>query len=129
MTETDTGISAAQSHCAEFLRLSDLYGWKLYQYLMERTTDKQLLQKLYSDCLEELCRGAPGDSREEELLLEIAERVLSRHAESEKPSKRNWGFIISLLLIMGLILVCLWILPGLLMEMGILPYVNLGYPW
>ena len=135
MKDRDLPASLSEHRSAEFLRVSDLYGWKLYQLLLERTSDKQLLEELYAECLEAFCKENPGGSNEEAHLMKTAElvctaRLQSQRREPEEPKQwRHRGYVISIFLLLALIALCLWIIAGLLMELGILPYVNLGYPW
>ncbi len=119
----------------EYLRTSDRYGWKLYSYLRSRTADPKLVEKLYRECLLEFCKC--GKAEDEDLLLRIAQRVCvsqipvtqDRCLQLEPERKGGFGFYVCLTLLIMLIALCLWVILGLLMELGIIPHFNLGHGW
>lgn len=121
----------------EFLRISELYGWKLHNYLQDRTTDPRILEELYSLIIQTFCDEYHRFGDEEQGLISVADRIcaqrhlysLSEFDDDILEIEDNARFWIVLVLLLVLIGVCLWIMLGLLMEMGLIPYVDLGHDW
>lgn len=126
---------------AKYLELSGQYGWKLYSRLSERIEDRKVLLEIYEKGMERFCELAETcDDPDvlEKLLADAAdyaceglinpERPLnSAKAKSRKGS--GFGFWLAFTALLLLNLACLWVILGLLMDMGILPEIDLGYRW
>ena len=122
----------------DFLRISEQYGWKLHSYLRERTSDPRLQQELYSQIIRAYCAGNQRFRNEEQALLAVAEQICVRrklipiHQIAPKgKTERGGGFAfwLALILLLLLIALCLWVMTGLMMEMGLIPFLNLGHRW
>ena len=125
------------SSSREFLRISEQYGWKLHSYLRERTSDPRCQQELYTLIIRTYCAGKQNVRNEEQALMATAQRICTQQKLTRIPNTSNdksekgstFGFWLALNLLLLLIMLCLWIMAGLLMEMGLLPYLNLGHKW
>ena len=121
----------------EFLRISELYGWKLHSYLQNRTSDQRIREELYSQIICTFCAEAHHPGHEERTLFLVADRICAQRKvfcqpdfEEDTPQKgSNLGFCLLLVLLLVLIGLCLWVLLGLLMELGLIPYLDLGHGW
>ena len=117
-----------------YLDLSDEYGWTLYSFLSKRLHDPDQRQKVYAQILSGFYRDVPSMSQQgsvDTLLLQYADiycRKISITSEEMKTSG-GFGFWVALILLLLLNGICLWIIGGILMEMGILPETDLGYHW
>ena len=117
-----------------YLDLSNEYGWALYSYLSERIREPDLVQSTYQEVLNEFYRNIPNMNQKgsvEAVLLGLADAYCGHvPPPPEKVEKsaglRFWFCLILLLLLNGL---CMWIIVGILMEMGVIPTLNLGYNW
>ena len=117
-----------------FLDLSNEYGWTLYSYLSQRIHNRDLVQSTYQEVLNEFYRNVPNMDQKgsvEAALLVLADiycvQVPVQPEKIEKSSGLSfWIGLVILLLLNGL---CLWIIGGILMEMGIIPSFDLGYSW
>lgn len=121
----------------EFLRISELYGWKLHTYLKERTSDYRIREELYSQIICTFCAEDHHPGQEERALFAVADRICAQRKlfcvpdfEEDTPGKCvNFWFCLALVLLLVLIGVCLWVMLGLLMEIGLIPYLDLGHSW
>ena len=127
-----------------YLELSNEYGWKLYSYLQKNIKDKNKLSETYDLVLRGFYDGLSENTRQgsiESLLYETADRFcraqypnpkIAKSANAnpvkQKPADRVIFWPVFLLLII-LNCGCLWVIAGLLMDMGILPVIDLGYSW
>lgn len=132
-----------------YLYLTQAYGWKLYAHLSEKLKDTELTNRAFNDTLAnfyDCLAGSKGEDAVEALLYAFADRTcqeLGRETvpappavqeRKSRPVKKRSVFasivfwITATLLIVG-ILAALWVIAALLMEMGFLPEVDLGYEW
>ena len=65
------------------------------------------------------------------LLLQYADIYCRKKSITSEEMKTSggFGFWVALILLLLLNGICLWIIGGILMEMGILPEMDLGYHW
>ena len=117
-----------------FTDLSDAYGWDVYSGLASRIRDRDAVNLAYTEIMMSLYTQL----REGELQEDIdsfLQRAVKQYCDpfpdvppaEEKPA--GAGFWIALVLLLALNAVCLWLIVGILMEMGILPTFDLGYSW
>lgn len=140
-----------------YLELTQTYGWKLYSHLRARFDDRELTEAAFNETLTNFYNtiaGGTGDDVVESLLLAYADqtcqkmkqtsmvplksayaakpRLVQESAETNtKPSGKSNGLGFGLgvgILVFG-ILAALWVIVGLLMDMNILPELDLGYSW
>ena len=119
--------------------LTEKYGWKLYSYLKTRFQDKAKVDEALNETLHRFYSTIAGsDDAIEALLISFAERTCQDMMGGNKrsvPEKKSSGkigrilFIIAISILIFCIFVALWIIVGLLMDLGIMPEVDLGYSW
>ena len=123
---------------AKYLELSGQYGWKLYSHLSERIEDRQMLSEIYEKGMERFCELAEtcdDPDALDEFLADAADYAcegLKKPEGSPNPAKAKrsgFGFWLAFTALLLLNLACLWVILGLLMDMGILPEIDLGYRW
>ena len=128
-----------------YLQLSDEYGWLVYSYLQKKIPDTKELSTIYEKVLKDFCADIVTNHRKgtiEELLLEAAEAACGQSDSSSsapvsvdrsksRKIEKDGGvdFWVAFVLLLLLNLSCLWIIVGLLMDMGFLPAIDLGYCW
>lgn len=117
-----------------FRDFSDRYGWDVYSSLSQRIRDQEALKAAYTEIMSEVYRNAGAGKLEGDLesaLTDAVNRYCGGHPDKpvaeEKPA--GAGFWIMLILLLALNGICLWLIGGILMEMGILPAFDLGYSW
>lgn len=126
---------------AKYLELSDQYGWKLYSCLSERIEDRKMLSEIYEKGMERFCELAETCDDPDALdkfLAEAADYACEglkkpegppNPAKSKARKESGFGFWLAFTALLLLNLTCLWVILGLLMDMGILPEIDLGYRW
>ena len=126
---------------AKYLELSGQYGWKLYSCLSERIEDRKVLSETYEKGMERFCELAEtcdDPDALEKLLADAADYAcegLKKPEGSPNPAKTKprkgsgFGFWLAFTALLLLNLACLWVILGILMDMGILPEIDLGYRW
>ena len=126
---------------AKYLELSGRYGWKLYSHLTERIEDRQMLSEIYEKGMERFCELAEtcdDPDALEKILADAADYACEGLKKPEgspnlaitRPRKGSGvGFWLAFTALLLLNLACLWVILGLLMDMGILPEIDLGYRW
>jgi len=140
-----------------FLEMTDRYGWSLYAYIRKKHPDKDQADSLYNDAMNGIFAALQNPDCEdplEALLCAFSDRIPHKTemrtdlqdqnenlvppqicctyapaaCEGNKPKRGFWkNFGFALLVI--LFLTFLWFLAGILMAMGYIPYLNLGYLW
>lgn len=141
---------AADRDATAYLELSNEYGWKLYSYLRDRIDDQKGLSSAYEKILRGFYQGITDDNRQgsiETMLYEAADRFCAdngsqpaskkarkqksthKQEQSRKEKGSGFGFWLSFLVLLVLNLICLWIIAGLFMDMGLIPFLDLGYDW
>lgn len=140
-----------------YLELTQTYGWKLYSHLRAKFDDRELTDAAFNETLTNFYNaiaGGTGDDAVESLLLAYADqtcqklkqtsKVPAQSADTPKPrlaqepveadtkssgKSSGLGFGLGVgILVLG-ILAALWVIVGLLMDMNILPELDLGYSW
>lgn len=126
---------------AKYLELSGQYGWKLYSCLSERIEDRKVLSEIYEKGMERFCELAETCDDPDALDKYLADAAdyafegLKKPEGSPNPAKikprkgSGVGFWLAFTALFLLNLACLWVILGLLMDMGILPEIDLGYSW
>lgn len=119
-----------------FLEFSNEYGLVLFYRLKSRISEPELLRMVYESVLTEVHNATEeGISADdvESLLLAAADRACTDlHVPSDQPKGERIGgagFWIAFALLLILNTVFLWVIAKLLMDMGFLPAVDLGYSW
>lgn len=130
-----------------YLQLTQDYGWKLYAHLSAKLKDPEQTNRAFNDTLAyfyEMLADQPGDDVIETLLYQIGDYICKQPVDAKqdtveqtadkkrKKTSRKGGSVaywIAATVLTILILVALWVIAGLLMDMGYLPKVNLGYDW
>lgn len=117
-----------------FLDLSDEYGWTLYSYLSQRIRNPVLVKHAYEQILKKFYLNIQHTDQQgsaETVLLLLADAYcveLPPQTEAVQ-SPSGFGFWVALILLILLNGLCLWIIGGILMEMGMIPLFDLGYSW
>ena len=127
-----------------YMEVSEQYGWKLYSYLQTKIKDPKRIKTVYESVMLTFCDTVKNNTRYKNMdavLYAFADQAcgisrpiaLERHdTDSEKGKKsgdNSIGFWIAFVLLLLLNFLCLWIIAGLLMDLGILPSIDLGYSW
>ena len=122
--------------------LTEQYGWKVYSYLQTRFQHKELVDEALNETFRQFYNTVAGsDDAIEALLVSFADRASQSmmqdqcaHTPAVQKKKKDGKvgttlFVVALSgLIVGILCV-LWVLIGLLMDLGIMPEVDLGYSW
>ena len=121
--------------------LTEHYGWKLYSYLQTRFQKKEQVDAALIETLRQFYNTVAGsDDAIEALLISFADQTcrdmiqtqgLPATAVPKKKSRKMSGifFSIALCLLLLCIFGAIWVIIGLLMDLGIMPEVDLGYSW
>ena len=134
-----------------FRQLTDEYGWKVYSRIRKRTADREkadlIFKRAFADFFESMKDSDTEDVIEAMLCvyaamaaddIEKAEETGSEDAAvlpevPEKKKKRsffsNLIYTLNVLLLLAGIVIALWAMAGLLMDLNILPELDLGYSW
>lgn len=123
-------------------QLTEEYGWKLYSHLKTRFRDKDMLDAAFHETLRQFYNTVAGSGDVvEALLFSYADRTCQQMIQGKKPdmavapAKKQKGkagtifFTIAFSVLVLGIFVALWVILGLLMDLGIMPEVDLGYSW
>lgn len=117
-----------------FLDLSEEYGWILYSFLSKRIHEPDMLQRAYEQVLTDFYRNIRHSKEQgsvEPALMAVAEAYCGK-LPAERQTAHSFpgcGFWVALVLLILLNIICLWFIGGILMEIGIIPYFDLGYSW
>ena len=136
-----------------YLEMTDKYSWSVYSLIKSRISDKSKAELIYNETMNGFFQGlsgTKGNDALEVLLLMYADKVChanmgeadaavmgnhecrKRKTESGAgASGKNGGFLYYIcvwLLILAIVLV-IWVILGLLMDMNLIPYYELGYTW
>lgn len=136
-----------------YLEMTDKYSWNVYSLIKSRISDKNKAELIYNETMNGFFQGlsgTKGNDALEALLLMYADKVCQANmGESDaavvgKPesgkcktvsgvdaAEKKGGFLYHIcvwLLILAIVLV-IWVILGLLMDMNLIPYYELGYTW
>ena len=136
-----------------YLEMTDKYSWSVYSLIKSRISDKNKAELIYNETMNGFFQGLSGtkdNDAMEALLLMYADKVCqanmgesdaavcgtpeSRKRKTESgagAAEKTGGFLYHIciwLLILAIILV-IWVILGLLMDMNLIPYYELGYTW
>lgn len=126
-----------------YLYLTQTYGWKLYSHLSAKLEDPERTNQVFNEAMSGFYNALAGQESDDpvEAILYAYGDLLSTSkdtgaAATELPKaplrkKRSnaLGYWIAAGLLMVGILAALWVIAGLLMDMGYLPELDLGYSW
>ena len=135
-----------------YLELSNEYGWKLYSYLQKKIKDHKVLSSVYEKAMLDFykCAMERCPDNMEEMLYNIADRAYNagtaasaasagrrkqektedaRQTLGRKKQQGGFGFWLIFMLLLLLNMFCLWVIVGLLMDMGIITEIDLGFSW
>ena len=127
---------------AAYHHLTQDYGWKLYSYLKTRFQDKETLDAVFNETLNKFYNTIAGsDDVIEALLYSFADQTCQTMmpgktiAVAKGNTKKASGkvgtilFYVSFGFLLFGIFAALWVIVGLLMGLGIMPELDLGYSW
>lgn len=139
MDHQEMQIQTSHPDPSAYLELSNQYSWKLYAHLESSVQNRQLLKELYEKAMACFCESVNEWDDSEQLegkLYEAADRVceanphLTEHQLEPQAGKGSGlGFWVAFLLLLVLNLVCIWIILGIMMDIGWIPEMDLGYSW
>lgn len=122
--------------------LTEHYGWKLYSYLQTRLKHKEQVDAALNETFRQFYNTVSGsDDAIEALLVSFADRTCQNMMQDhsfhtpgvqKKKKDRKAGTILFMVALSALlvgIFGALWVIMGLLMDLGIMPEVDLGYSW
>ena len=122
--------------------LTERYGWKLYSYLKTRFKNREQVDAAMNETLRQFYNTVAGsDDAIEALLLSFADRTCQNMTQDRTPlaptgQKKKKGvkigtilYVIAISFLLLCILGSIWVIVGLLMDLGIIPDVDLGYSW
>ena len=139
-----------------FRQLTDEYGWKVYSRIRKRTEDREkadlIFKRAFADFFESMKDSDTEDVIEAMLCVYAAmaaDDIEKAEADSkqdgasqptglptsEAPKKKKRSFFsnllytLNVLLLLAGIVIALWAMAGLLMNLNILPELDLGYSW
>lgn len=117
-----------------FTDISNEYGWAVYTSLSERIRDRDAVKNAYTQIMSDFYRDVREGKMQGEIkdiLLDAVNRYCAMFPAapeaSEKPAGVGFWLLLTLLLVLNGI--CLWMIAGILMEMNVLPTIDLGYSW
>ena len=132
----------SQRDMAAYHHLTEQYGWKLYSYLKPRFQDKEQLDAAFHETLCQFYDALAGrEDVVEAMLFSFADHTCRNMLQGQAHSgpvaskKKSGGkagtifFAIAIGILLLGIFVSLWVIIGLLMDLGIMPEVDLGYSW
>lgn len=136
------------------LELSNEYGWIIYSHIRERLDSPEAVTRAYDAALKMFCDAASESTDGDPLSAMLcayadiaciqespglssvppAPSAKKRQHPRRKRSKghgffRTLGFAVCFFVLLAGILAALWVVAGLLMDMGFLPEWDLGYQW
>lgn len=121
--------------------LTQHYGWKLYSYLQTRFQNKEQVDAALNETLHQFYNTVAGsDDAIEALLISYADQTCRNMMQNQSmpaaalPKKKSGKagriiFAVSLCFLLLCIFGAIWVIIGLLMDLGIMPEVDLGYSW
>lgn len=117
-----------------YLQLTRDYGWKLYSYLRAQCDNKEMVDAVFDKTMKNFYDSLTADDSEdpvEAILYAYADHTCEQmHWEETAPSKiSSVGFVLGILILGVGILAALWVILGLLMDMNLIPELDLGYSW
>ena len=136
-----------------YLEMTDKYSWSVYSLIKSKISDKNKAELIYNETMNGFFQGlsgTKGNDALEALLLMYADKVCqanmggsdaavcgnpeSRKRKTESgagTAEKKGGFLYHIcvwLLVLAIVLV-IWVILGLLMDMNLIPYYELGYTW
>lgn len=126
-----------------FLKMTDKYSWPVYEKIRKRVSDPEAADALFQKTMDGFYRSlheSQGADPLEAMLLVYADSVIEKHETgcgegivyrskaADKPVKRRSGGFVTVILLLCIATV-LWVIAGLLMDMNLIPSVDLGYSW
>ena len=126
-----------------FLKMTDKYSWSVYSQIRKKVSDPEVADALFQKTMDGFYRSlheSQTDDPLEAMLLVYANGVIEKHEAScgegivysakaaDKPAKRSSGGLVTVFLLLCIAAV-LWVIAGLLMDMNLIPAVDLGYAW
>ena len=119
---------------AAFRDFSDQYGWDVYSALSQRIRDQEALKAAYTEIMSAAYVNAGTGNLQGDIGSALADAINQHCCQlpheqvtEEKPAGVLFWTVLILLVVLNLI--CLWLIGGILMEVGILPAIDLGYSW
>lgn len=119
--------------------LTEHYGWKLYSYLKTRFKDKEQVDAAFNESLHQFYSTIAGsEDAVEALLFSFADRICENMKHNQNitvPEQKSSGkmgtvlFTVAFSILLLGIFVTLWVIIGILMDLGIMPELDLGYSW
>ena len=142
-----------------FLEMTDRYGWSVYSVIRRKYPDRAVADRVYQETMNAFYRNLSGSSAEdplEALLCAFADQISPDKLNcgtvatgsgdalpKVRPSladavameagrtseKKGFGHYLSILMLLITIAALTWTIAGMLMHMGYIPAVDLGYSW
>lgn len=122
--------------------LTERYGWKLYSYLKKRLPNQEQVDAAMNETLRQFYNTVAGsDDAIEALLISFADQTcqhMTKFQSERVPTvlKKRTGvkigtvlYVIAVSFLLLCILGSIWVIIGILMSLGIIPEVDLGYSW
>lgn len=126
-----------------FLKMTDKYSWPVYSKIRKKVSDPEVADALFQKTMDGFYRSlheSQTDDPLEAMLLVYADSIIEKHEggcgegivystkAADKPAKRGSGGLVTVFLLLCIAAV-LWVIAGLLMDMNLIPAVDLGYAW
>jgi len=140
-----------------FLEMTDRYGWAVYSAIREKHADHDEADRIYQETMNGFYHSLLNPAAEdplEALLCTFADQISDkipdslppeREKENQPPKirlydepqpvsasagkKHGFWYGLGILLVLVAIAAVLWCMAGLLMDMQVIPYCDLGYSW
>ena len=143
LTQLDLLMKLMRRDTDAFLKMTDKYSWPVYSQIRKKVSDPEVADALFQKTMDGFYRSlheSQTDDPLEAMLLVYANGVIEKHEgasgehivystkTAEKTEKRRSGGFAAFLLLTAIVIV-LWVIAGLLMDMNLIPAVDLGYAW
>lgn len=122
-----------------YLQLTRAYGLKLYSHLREQCGDKETADMAFNQTLEHFYGALTADDSQdavEAILCAFADHTCLQMRQEKEPEEEkaekgggSLGFVLGICILSVGILAALWVILGLLMDMNLIPELDLGYSW